>query len=319
MQKYRSALKALFFGGSLLVLVGCASAPQSPDVFELNEGRYGHAAAADDTAIYVFGGSTRGGFHSTIERIDPTTRRSEMLPVTLIPRRYASAVWDGEESIYIFGGVTTSRGNYEAVPVVEVFNTRTGEVSRQGMNDPRRFNSATMLDGRFYVVGGSEVINSEDEQQLRPTSIVSVYDYQAGRMRYKSELPDARDTQVFVYNDQVCAIGGYDGEQVYARFDCLDPDSNTWHNMPDAPTGVSAHSVAVHNDTLYVFGDYANLDQVLAFNFTNSTWRRVDVPYQEGRHTASVMFGDEVFVIGGTASGQGIGSRAVQVFNVGEL
>lgn len=318
MRSFLVRLKPLLVVGATFAIAGCASAPSSSG-FQLEQGRYGHAAAADDQAIYVFGGSTNQGLIRSVERIDPQTGRTETLSAELIPRRYASAVWDGDESIYIFGGVSISSGGYEAVPVVEVFNTRTGDVSRTGMNDPRRFNSAVVLDERFYVVGGSKVAGSGAEQALRPTALVSVYDYQLGRMQHMSDLPEARDTQAFVYDSQVCAVGGYDGDQVHARFDCLDVESNTWHPMPDVPSGVSAHSVAVHDDTLYVFGDYSALDQVLAFNFTDNAWRTLDVPYQAGRHTATVVFGDEVFVIGGTTSGQGPGSRAVQVFNVSEL
>lgn len=122
------SFKRLFAVALTLVVAGCASAPEAPapnaESFTLKHARYGHTAVADNEAIYVFGGTNERGFISNIERIDPVTKTSTVLPVRIMPRRYASAVWDGNELIYIVGGDGFQQGNYHVEPAIEIFNTR---------------------------------------------------------------------------------------------------------------------------------------------------------------------------------------------------
>lgn len=137
-----------------------------------------------------------------------------------------------------------------------------------------------------------------------------------------ADLPEARDTKVFTYNGELCAVGGYrqSDDKVFSSFDCYNPASDSWKNMPELPVATSAHSVAVHEDTLYVFGDYTNLDQVLTFDFTTNEWSHSDLPYQPRRHSSAVVFGDEIFVIGGVIPNEDGKLEAldtIQVFDVG--
>lgn len=315
-----NSLKPLFAIAVTLFVVGCVSAPPEAESFSLNQARYGHSAVADNEAIYVFGGTSEKGFVATIERIDPATKMASVLPVRLLPRRYATAVWDGDESIYIFGGVGVDQGRLRVEPTIEIFNTRTRKIIRTKMHLPRRFNSGARLDGQIYVVGGSvfDTTSAKGNGEFRATPLVTAYDFSNEQMNRLADLPAARDTQVFVYQNELCAIGGYDHTDVFARFDCYDPQTDSWTSLPDAPFPVSAHSVAVHDDTLYVFGDYSKLDQVLTFDFSNQRWSLPELPFQPSRHNDAVVFGDEVFVIGGTTDNKGPALDTIQVFAVGE-
>ncbi|WP_198677164.1 Kelch repeat-containing protein [Aliidiomarina iranensis] len=318
MLTHRFSLKSLFAVVLIIILSGCASSMPPPETFKLNSARYGHTAVADDSAIYVFGGSNESGFHRSVERIDPVTKNSEVLPVQLLPRRYASAVWDGKHSIYIFGGVGIRRGQAYLESTIEILNTRNGRVTRTQMASPRRFNSAVFLNGDFYVVGGSvfDYPVAGESFEYQASSLVTAYNFEQRQMLQFSDLPNARETSVFAHNGKVCAIGGYDTEQTYSRFDCLNPMSDTWESMPDAPVAVSAHSSVVHGDTLYVFGDYTNQSQVLTFNFNSGEWAFSDIPFQGSRHHAAVVFDDEIFVMGGTNNSSGPALDMIQVFKV---
>lgn len=309
------SLKRLFAVALTLFVTGCASAPEAPapkaESFTLKHARYGHTAVADDEAIYVFGGTNERGFIGNIERIDPVTKTSTVLPVRIMPRRYASAVWDGNELIYIFGGDGFQQGNYHVEPTIEIFNTRTRKVSRTKMHLPRRLNSAARLGEQIYVVGGSTF---DADSGFRASPLVTAYDFNNEQLNRLADLPDARDTRVFTHDGKLCAVGGYNHKDMFARFDCYNPTSDTWEAMPDMPSATSAHSVAVHGDKLYVFGNYSKLDQALVFDFATQQWSTADLPYQASRHNAAVTFGNEIFVIGGTTDAKGPALDTIQVF-----
>lgn len=309
------------------LFAGCVSAPNrtisetsaSPSAPTLDEPRYGHAAVADKKSIYIIGGSNKTGDLSSIEIIDPKTKETTVLQDKIVPRRYLTAVWDGKESIYIFGGISRQRGGFLQEKTVEVFNTRTQEVTTTtSMRVPRRFNSATLLNNKIYVIGGSVYYPKAVEKgyDLRAISLVTTFDIDTKKWSRVANLPVARDTRAFTFNDQVCAVGGYDGFNSWPVFDCYDQSTRRWQLMPDAPDSISAHSVAVHNDKLYVFGDYDNLDQVLMYDFSDNIWSYVDAPYRASRHNAAVVFGDEVFVIGGNTGGSGPFLDDIQVLSL---
>lgn len=312
---------------SITLFAGCASAPDStvnePSTDSpaptLDEPRYGHAAVADNENIYVIGGSNKTGDLSSIEIVDPKTKETTVLRDKITPRRYLTAVWDGKESIYIFGGMSEQKGGFGPEKTVEVFNTRTQKVTTTTpMRMPRRFNSAVLLNNKIYVLGGSVYYPEAVEKvyALRATPLVTAFDLNTKKWSRVANLPVARDTRAFTVNDQVCAVGGYDGFHKWSVFDCYDPNTRRWQLMPDAPDSVSAHSVAVHNDKLYVFGDYDNLDQILMYDFSDNTWSYVDAPYRASRHNAAVVFGDEVFVIGGNTGGSGPFLDDIQVLSL---
>ncbi|RUO55930.1 hypothetical protein CWI70_03925 [Pseudidiomarina homiensis] len=196
------SFKRLFAVALTLVVAGCASAPEAPapkaESFTLKHARFGHTAVADDEAIYVFGGTNERGFIGNIERIDPVTKTSTVLPVRIMPRRYASAVWDGGELIYIFGGDGFQQGNYHVEPTIEIFNTRTRKVSRTKMHLPRRLNSAARLGEQIYVVGGSTF---DADSGFRTSPLVTAYNFNNEQLNRLADLPDARDTQVFAVGE----------------------------------------------------------------------------------------------------------------------
>lgn len=318
-----TSIKSFFSVAVVLVAVGCASAPEAPapepESATLNYARFGHTAVADNEAIYVFGGASENGFIGNIERIDPVTKISTVLPVRMLPRRYGSAVWDGGELIYIFGGVGLYEGHYRIEPTIEIFNTRTRKVSRTKMLLPRRLNSAARVGEHIYVVGGSTLdTDASGNGEFRAMSLVTAYDFANEQLNRRADLPDARDTKVFTYGDQLCAVGGYNHKNTFARFDCYNPATDTWQAMPDMPSATSAHSVALHGDKLYVFGNYSKLDQALVFDFNTQQWSDADLPYQASRHNTAVTFGNEIFVIGGTTDTKGPALDTIQVFTVGE-
>ncbi|MGX5915008.1 Kelch repeat-containing protein [Aliidiomarina sp. Khilg15.8] len=324
-----SSLVSLRLVLSLLLpalLIGCAASPDITQTdstrYTLAAERYGHAAVADNDNIYVIGGANGETVLSTIEIIDPETRETTVLRDKVTPRAYLTAVWDGKESIYIFSGTSKHSKGIWTEKTVEVFNTRTHEVTTTtSMPMPRRISSSVLLDDKIIVTGGSIFSPNEDDggYHLRSTPLVTALDLNTQKWHRLADLPVPRDTRTFTYDNKVCALGGYDHKVQWSSFECYNPNTNAWQVLSDAPKPVSAHSIAVHNDKVYVFGDYDELDRVMMYDFSSNTWSEPDLPYVPSRHNAAVVFGDEVFVIGGNTGTTGPSLDYIQVFNlVGE-
>lgn len=305
------------------LLIGCATSPEESKAesteHTLADPRYGHAAVADSDNIYVIGGTNGEMVLSTIEIIDPETRETTVLRDKVIPRMYSTAVWDGDESVYIFGGISKHSKGIWTEKTVEVFNTRTHEVTTTtSMPVPRRISSSVLLDDKIIVTGGSAFSRNEDDggYHLRSTALVTALDLNTQRWSRLADLPVARDTSTFVYDNKVCAVGGYDHDVQWFAFECYNPTTNAWQAMTDTPKPVSAHSVAVHDDKVYVFGDYEEPDRVMMYDFSSDTWSQLDLPYLPSRHNAAVVFGDEIYVIGGNTGTTGPSLDYIQVFEL---
>lgn len=303
------------------LLFGCASGPDIPQTTEtsatLKVPRYGHAAVTAHEKVYLFGGSNKTGILSSIEIIDPATKQTTLLEDKTLPRRYLTAVWDGEESIYLFGGVSDRDGMHPMEKTVEVFNIRTHAITTTTqMPVPRRFNSGVRVNNKIYLAGGAVYVPKRNGQglTLRRTPLFTVFDLDTQRWTRLTDLPVAMSTRLFAYDGDVCFVGGYDGNQQLSSFQCYATDKGVWQLLPQAPAPVSAHSVVTRDNKLYVFGDYNSPGQVLVFNFSKNTWSYADLPYRPARHTASAVVSDEAFVTGGNTGTFGPFLDYIQVF-----
>ncbi|RTE86971.1 MULTISPECIES: kelch repeat-containing protein [Gammaproteobacteria] len=319
--------KAILASTIALLLSSCASTHEYAETndFTLQSPRYGTSVATVGNFIYVIsGGHTDGLFYRNIERIDTESKTVTNMPVLIKPRTYSSAIWDGQSSIYVFGG-WGYRGRSVSEPQIDIIDTRNGQLKQLTMEVPRENTGAAILDGKIYIVGGTvrQFDENGENEQFQSLGLVTVYDFENETLSRVADLPDARQTKVFTYQNRVCAVGGYSQHQdrVFSRFDCYNPENDTWEPMPEMPVATSAHSVAIHQDTLYVFGSYSVLDQVLEFNFNTMQWSYSDLPYQPRRHSSAAVVGDEIYVIGGVYeanNGDYETLDTIQVFNVGE-
>ncbi|GGW92874.1 Kelch repeat-containing protein [Alteromonas halophila] len=305
---------------SLLLITACASSPEPANKpSTLHMARYGHAAVADDEHIYVFGGGGERGFLSSVEMIDPDTREVTLLSTKILPRRYLTAVWDGEESVFLLGGHMVVDDELRYVATVEVFNTTTHEItSTTPMRVPRSFNSAAKIGDKLIVAGGTTTVPKRQGEGLTllATPFTTAFDLQNKTWSRLANLRVPRNTKVVAVNETICAMGGYNGFEQFATIECYDAPSDTWRSLPDAPAPFSAHSLIAYQEDVYVFGDYNDMDRVMKVNMKTNTWSYPTSDYQASRHNVAVVFGDEVFVIGGNTGTQGAVLDTIQVFTL---
>jgi hypothetical protein len=297
-----------------MALIGCSSKPVlESEQLSLNTPRYAHASVNDGKNIYVIAGSNKADFLSDIEIIEPTTGKIEVIKNRLIPRRYFSAVWDGEHSIYIVGGVSHSNKKFRYEKRVEVFNTITHEVSfAKPLPAPTRINSAVFLDGRIFIFGGAYPKNGK----LKASPIVAVLNIAKNKWVRAANMPTAKTTRTVVKDNVIYAVGGYNRVSKLDVFEQFDPKLNIWKSLTPMPVKISAHSITVVKDKLFVFGDYDNLNSTYSYDFQTKKWENIEIGYKPSRHNSATTLDGTTYVIGGNIGGNGPFLDYVQVFKL---
>lgn len=298
----------------LIAITGCSSKPIfKTNTLSLSTARFGHAAVNDGKNIYVLAGANKTGFLSDIEIIAPVLGLKKVLKSKLIPRSYFSAVWDGKDSIYILGGVSIQNKKFKYEKRVEVFNIITHEVSfAQPLPAPTRINSAVFLNGRIFVFGGAY----PKDGKLTASPVVAVLDITKGKWLRAADMPTAKTTRAVEKNGLIYVVGGYDRVSSLDVFERFDPQLNEWEQLPSIPFKVSAHSLTVIDNKLFVFGNYNNLNSTYSYDFITHQWETIDIGFKGSRHNAATTLGDTTYVIGGTKSSNGPFLDYIQTFKL---
>lgn len=311
-----------------LLLSACAdtqapqTTPESTDFttdmpFKLDTPRFGAGIANDGEAIYVFGGSSEEKWLGDVEIIDPETENIQVLHDHILPRRYFSAVYDGNHHIYLIGGISHEGDDYAYESRVEVFDTRSRTISQAApLPYPTRINAAAYLDGKIYVVGGGH--RDWKTKQMKRSSLMAVYDIAANTWSLAPPMPSAKETTAVTYDGKIYVMGGYDGDKAVTSFEQYDPDTNAWTRLPDLPHPLSAHSATVWHDKLFTFGHYTNLTATLVYDFKAQQWQEADLPVAASRHNQATTIDDKVYVIGGLEPAVKV-LDAIQVFDESQL
>ena len=299
---------------SIILLTSCSTnEAQVAEEFSLSTARFGHASVNDGKNLYVLAGSNKSGFLSDIEIIDPVTKKIEVLENKLIPRRYFSAVWDGKHSIYIVGGVSVKRKRLYFEKRVEVFNTITKQVSfAPSLPTPTRINSAVFLKGNIFVFGGTYPTDGG----LIPSSVVTVLKISENKWVRAADMPTAKSTRAVERNGLIYVVGGYNTKTALNVFEQFDPRLNQWKTLPPLPVKISAHSVSLVDDKLFVFGNYNSLQSTYSYDFLSQKWQEVFIGYKASRHNAATTLNNITYVTGGTLTGKGPFLDYIQAFNL---
>jgi N-acetylneuraminic acid mutarotase len=298
-----------------MLLAGCSSKPKiESDALSLSTARFGHAAVNDGKNLYVLAGrGSKSGFLSNIEIIEPISGQTKVLHNKLIPRLYFSAVWDGKHSIYIVGGVSIKDNKLLFEKRVEVFNTITHEVSfTQPLPAPTRINSAVFLNGNIFVFGGTY----PSKGRLQASQAVAVLKIAQNKWVRAADMPTAKATRAVVKDGLIYVVGGYNGKSSLNTFEKFDPITNKWESLPPMPVGISAHSLTLIKNKLFVFGNYNDLDSTYSYDFDTLTWKKIDIGYKASRHNATTTLGNVTYVIGGTKGSNEPFLDNIQTFNL---
>lgn len=257
-----------------------------------------------DGKIYAIGGAgpVYQALHS-VEVYDPATdtwtAKSEMPTAR---QGLSTSVVNGK--IYAIGGGASSSSSYtrvETFSTVEEYNPATNTwTTKSPMPTSRGFHSANVVDGKIYIIGGSQASGPNHKRVLT----VEVYDPVTDTWAQKDDMPAPRAAGFSsVVDGKIYVIGGYMGAQ---RVDEYDPATDTWTTKSEMPTARHALSTSALDGKIYAIGGYVpgvaghpGVATVEVYDPATDTWITApDMPTGRFGPRTSVVDG-KIYVIGG--------------------
>ena len=280
---------------------------------ELLTERQGAAVAVQGGLIYVFGGANESGPLSDAERYDPRTNSCVRIHDQLIPRRYHRALEAGGR-IYLFGGAGNGTRTQPFEPAVEIYDPVAKTVTRgASMEVARAHFAAGRIGNKFILAGGAK---RQEGVGIVQTNETTIYDPQTNTWAAGVPMPTPRESQGAVAGSMFVVPGGFRGSSARKEVEFFVPQENAWKTLPALSRTISAHSVALLDKYLFLFGDYAALDLVLAYDLTTRQTHTLRVDFKGARHTAAAVLDGRIYVIGGNATTDGPPSKLIQVFTL---
>ncbi len=306
--------------------------------FPMLERRFGAAAVAQDHFIYIIAGSPGDDAMSdTVERFDTQTGKSEIFTHLHIPRFWHQAVLVGDQ-IYVIGGsvigaplpddpklaegIARHRGGAAhaqgSAPIasVEIIDLKTRAVSA-GVSLPRAVSGfgCVAFGGQIAVIGGKPIDKGADHVDRAVTNRVNVFDPEKQRWLQAPSMPTPRsDGAAAACGPFIIVPGGYNYTESLDVVEVHDLRTGKWHTVRPLCRPSSSHSVVVVDKFMFLFGDYNNPGELLAYDLFKETSETFTLGYTPARHTAAVVVDRKIYVIGGRTAAGDRPLDAIQVF-----
>lgn len=215
--------------------------------------------------IYAIGGGrdkVKGrmlGINS-VEEYDPATdtwKEKKNMPTPRLG--LGTCVVNGK--IYAIGGMTPDSVFWSGLrDIVEVYDPRTDTwSSKASMPTARLWFSASMVDGKIYVMGGCTT-------NKKPLNIVEVYDPLTNTWTIKTPMPTARTAHAAAVIDGIIYVigGGTVSEHPggFSLVEAYDPATDTWERKADLPELRALLSANVVDGRIYAIGGVPKLAYV---------------------------------------------------------
>ena len=194
--------------------------------------------------------------------------------------------------------------------VLEIYNPATGIWAvGDSMITPRSTAAAAVLDGKLYVVGGTD-----RERRSKPVyDSLEVYDPATNTWASKQPMPTKRwGAGAAALNGKLYVFGGAQSSKVFFNImEIYDPATNSWSDGPSMPIKLFGPAVTVVNDKIYVAGGLEftpeeNRDDVavfMVFDPALNIWKTLgEMPTGRGQGAAGAING-RIYVAGGYLGG----------------
>jgi len=180
------------------------------------------------------------------------------------------------------------------------------------------FHSASVLDGKIYVIGGTDNLAGWADYW----SSMLMYDPATDTWTKKADMPTARARlSTSVVDGKIYAMGGSPHRDAeVAAVEVYDPATDTWTKKADMPRARNWLSTSVVNVKIYAIGgkiypSETMVSTVEVYDPATDTWTsKADMPTARGIHSASVVDG-KVYVIGGVTGAFGPFVSTVEAYD----
>lgn len=192
------------------------------------------------------------------------------------------------------------------------------------MPTPRAFVSASALDGKIYVFGGSTAAQSSLESPSDVLATVEVYDPATDTWAAKPDMPTPRKPFAsYVIDDKLYVFGG--DLDCQCSVEVYDPVSETWEQKADMPFPREQGASAMENGKVYLFGGMTETGAVNVLDVYDpltDTWTQVAEMLTPRYKNAGCSFNGMIYTIGGAEEeGKfsiygGKGPSSVGIYNI---
>lgn len=170
------------------------------------------------------------------------------------------------------------------------------------MPTPREEVAAALLDGKIYVIGGSDADNVIQD-------IVEVYDPRTDEWSTAAPLPEPRDhIGVAVYGGKLYVVGGFNQEDIPTdQLLIYDPKTDQWQEGRPMPAARGALAADFINGTLYAVGGVDSSHNVVSTNAAydpkTDTWTERQPMPTARHHLSSAAVDGKLYALGGRLLG----------------
>jgi hypothetical protein len=170
------------------------------------------------------------------------------------------------------------------------------------------------IGGKLIFVGGVRLAGRAAAQ----TNLNEVYEAGNDRWSPGTLMPTPREANAVVVGDFVMLPGGRLHGSSVTNVEFFIPAQNSWMTLPALSKGMGAGSVAFLGNHLFLFGSFGAESQVLAYDLRTRTSRVIKPGFKPARHTAAVVSGNRIYVVGGNVNPEGDALADIQVFALAE-
>ena len=260
--------------------------------------------SGNDGRVYAFGGTSDDGPPVTATAFAFNIDLNAWMPVAPLaagPRRNFAYARDTNGLLYAIGGYDFSGPPFGLTRVEQYDPQADAWTQLADMPTPRQGPAAaTALDGRIYVIGGTDM-------SFQATAVTEIYDPIDGTWTTASPMTTPRtgfgaaaglDGLIYVF-------GGYSGGAYLNSAEAYDPTSDTWtpitpmNAMRYGPAGVTGP-----DGRLFAIGGNDDGTSVEVYDPTVGTWTFVrSMTTPRSGHAATLGPDGRIYVVGGDATG----------------
>ncbi|QQL49311.1 Kelch repeat-containing protein [Mucilaginibacter ginkgonis] len=315
MKKHKLTLAALLLFS--IVQIGFAQKPAQPflkfdDAPNMPYRLLWPAVVNSGPSIYAINGYAvyAGGYSSNILEFNTATQKWKTVSNGMGYKAQSEAAYvSSTNTTYVFGGVKF--GGNSVYREVQKIDMASGAITTLHISNPMAsaYGTALEYDGNIYILGGT----ADDKHTINST-----YKFEPATQKFTklADMPESLETAGALVNGVIYTFGGYDQflKRMSTTISAYDIKANKWAVVGKLPDAVSANSVAVYRNLIFVIGGYDKENFLGYYDTESKTFTKLHSNFEGRRAAGAAVVGDKLYVFGGASRFALMhGTKSVQV------